>query len=50
MNADIPFSRRRVLRGALALAGGVCLPLVLSGCDSGPGGPEACCILWAKLA
>ena len=37
MNADIP-SRRLVLRGALALVGGLCLPIVLSGCDSKPDG------------
>lgn len=37
MNADILFSRRRALRGALALGGGFCLVLVLPGCDSGPG-------------
>ena len=36
MNADIP-SRRLVLRGALAAGCGLCLPLVLSGCDSRPG-------------
>jgi len=36
MNADIP-SRRQALRGALALGCGLCLPFVLSGCDSKPG-------------
>jgi hypothetical protein len=36
MNADIP-SRRLVLRGVLAAGCGLCLPLVLSGCDSKPG-------------
>jgi hypothetical protein len=36
MNADTP-SRRLVLRGALAVGCGLCLPLVLSGCDSKPG-------------
>lgn len=36
MNADNP-SRRLVLRGALAAGCGLCLPLVLSGCDSKPG-------------
>lgn len=36
MNADIP-SRRLVLRGALAAGGGLCLSLLLSGCDSKPG-------------
>ncbi|MFH1871370.1 MAG: hypothetical protein ABIK82_20495 [Pseudomonadota bacterium] len=37
MNADTP-SRRLVLRGALAAACGLCLPIALSGCDSKPGG------------
>lgn len=36
MNQDIP-SRRLVLRGAVALGCGLCLPIVLSGCDSKPG-------------
>lgn len=36
MNADIP-SRRLVLRGALAIGCGLCLPIALSGCDSKPG-------------
>ena len=36
MNADIPY-RRLVLRGALAVGCGLCLPLLLSGCDSKPG-------------
>lgn len=36
MNTDIP-SRRLVLRGALAAGCGLCLPLLLSGCDSKPG-------------
>ena len=36
MNTDIP-SRRLALRGALALGCGLCLPIVLSGCDSKPG-------------
>lgn len=36
MNADIP-SRRLVLRGALAVGCGLCLPLVLAGCESKPG-------------
>lgn len=40
MNADIP-SRRLVLRGALAVGCGLCLPLVLSGCDSKPGASSA---------
>ncbi len=35
MNADLP-SRRLMLRGALAAGCGLCLPLVLSGCDSKP--------------
>jgi len=35
MNADIP-SRRLVLRGALAVGCGLCLPIALSGCDSKP--------------
>jgi hypothetical protein len=37
MNEEILFSRRKVLRDALALGGGFCLALVLPGCDSGPG-------------
>ena len=36
MNADIP-SRRRALRAALALAGGVCLAPLLAACDAAPG-------------
>lgn len=36
MNAGIT-SRRLVLRGALAAACGLSLPLLLSGCDSKPG-------------
>lgn len=40
MNACIP-SRRRILRAALALGGGLCLPPLLSGCDSGPGTSSA---------
>jgi len=40
MNADVP-SRRLALRAALALAGGLCLPLLLSGCDSAPGASSA---------
>lgn len=40
MNADIP-PRRLVLRGALALGCGLCLPVALSGCDSKPGGSSA---------
>lgn len=40
MNADIP-SRRLVLRGVLAAGCGLCLPVVLSGCDSKPGASSA---------
>lgn len=40
MNADIP-SRRLVLRGVLAAGCGLCLPLVLSACDSKPGAGSA---------
>lgn len=36
MNQDIP-PRRLVLRGALALGCGLCLPIAMSGCDSKPG-------------
>lgn len=40
MNDDIP-SRRLVLRGALAAGCALCLPLVLSACDSKPGAGSA---------
>ncbi|MCK9387989.1 MAG: hypothetical protein M0Q22_06295 [Sulfuritalea sp.] len=36
MNHEIP-SRRRVLRGAFAMGCGLCLPVILSGCDAKPG-------------
>lgn len=36
MNPDIP-SRRLVLRGVVAAGCGLCIPLVLSACDSKPG-------------
>lgn len=37
MHADVP-SRRLVLRQALGIGCVLCLPIVLSGCDSKPGG------------
>lgn len=36
MNHEIP-SRRLVLRGAFAVGCGLCLPIILSGCDAKPG-------------
>jgi len=36
MNEEI-LSRRNVLRGALAVGCGICLPIVFSGCDSKTG-------------
>jgi hypothetical protein len=40
MNEEIP-SRRVVLRGALAVGCGLCLPIALSGCDSKKGATPA---------
>jgi len=40
MNEEIP-SRRVVLRGALAVGWGLCLPIALSGCDSKKGATPA---------